>query len=322
MKTPHRFAALAAATLIAGALAGCAADAADPGGTGDGAAGEAADRSIAFISGANNEWGSCLQGGVEAAASDAGVELLTANSDADAAKELANVEDMISRGVDAILLNTVSVDALQGGIQKAAAAGVPLYLIAVVPEDTSEILGATVVDLAGAGALAAGWIAEDAAGAEVAVGVIAGAPGASSDYVVAGFEGALPASATIVANQPGMFNRAAAQGVAENMIQAEPDLDYVFVLNEDMAFGARTAFDAAGREDLVIVTMNGTEPGLAAIEEGKFAATVSDSASNLGATAVTNALALLDDDSAEKISQVQISLITPDNLDGAVPFCG
>jgi|GEM_PF-2376707 len=315
MKTMHRITvALGVAALAAGALAGCAADLSDPAG--------ADDVTIGFISGANNEWGACLQGGVEAAAEAEGVELRVANSDADAAKELSNLEDMISRGVDAILLNTVSIDALQGGIQKAAAAGVPLYLIAVVPQDTSEILGATVVDLPGAGALAAGWIGADAGDAAVSVGVIAGAPGASSDYVVGGFEGALPAGATVVANQPGMFNRAKAQEVAENMIQSQPGLDYVFVLNEDMAFGARTAFDAAGREDLVIVTMNGTQPGLEAVESGVFAATVSDSAANLGAMSLQNALALLDDGDGQKISQMPISLITADNVSDAIPFCG
>ncbi len=312
-------AALGAGALLLATLTGCAADAA-PSGEGEAPVAGAVDK-IGFISGANNFWGTCLQKGVEREAADTGVELLVANSDADAAKELANLEDMISRGADAILLNTVSVDALQGGIQKAKDAGIPLYLIAVVPQNTDDILGATVVDLGGAGALAAGWIEEDAAGSDVTVGVIAGAPGASSDYVVGGFEGALPANATVVANQPGMFNRAKAQEVAENMIQANPNLDYVFVLNEDMAAGARTAFDAAGRSDLTIVTMNGTPDGLAAIEAGQFGASVSDSASNLGASSVRNALALLDGSSTEKISQMPISLITKDNTADAIPFC-
>ena len=314
MKTHSgRAAAILAIAAIGVALTGCAATGPDTGAEG---------YTIGFISGANNEWGSCLQGGVETEADALGVELLVANSDADAAKEVANLEDMISRGVDAIVLNTVSVDALEGGIQKAKAAGIPLYLVAVVPKSLDDVMGATIVDLGAAGGLAAGWIGEDADGDDVTVAIIAGAPGASSDYVVGGFRGALPANGTVVAEQPGMFNRGKAQEVAENIIQANPGLDYAFVLNEDMAFGARTAFAAAGRPDVKIVTMNGTQPGLQAIEDGGFAATVGDSAHDLGATSLENAVALLDDPAGEKVFAMPIVLITKDNLADARPFCG
>lgn len=306
-----------AATL---AFAGCSGSTADAGGdTTDAATGAA---KLGFISSANNFWGSCLQKGVEAAASGAGAELLVANSDADATKETANIEDMIVQGVDAIVLNTVSVDAMMGGIQKAKAAGVPVYLVAVVPEDLTDVLGATVVDLGGVGALAAGWVAEDAADEDVQVGVIAGAPGASSDYVVKGFTGALPANVEVVAEQPGMYNRAKAQEVAENIVQSNPEIDYVFVLNEDMGAGVRVALDAAGKSDVQIVTMNGTEDGLAAIEAGQFSATISDSAAKLGSSSIENTLALLADPAGEKIFQMPTALITKDNLDQAEPFCG
>ncbi|MFJ5154167.1 hypothetical protein ACIQCF_21740 [Streptomyces sp. NPDC088353] len=38
------------------------------------------------------------------------------------------------------------------------------------------------------------------------------------------------------------------------MIQAHPDLDYVFVANEEMAFAVRKVFDAAGGKGIKIVT--------------------------------------------------------------------
>jgi len=320
MTRSRRWIPLLSATLLTGVVVtGCSA-----GDAGDGGGGEAVEGpvTIGFISSANNEWGTCLQNGVEAAATEEGVELLVANSDADAAKETANIEDMIARGVDAIVLNTVSVDAMMGGIQKAGAAEVPVYLVAVVPDDLTGVLGATVVDLPGVGALAAEWLAEDSAGDPVEVAVIAGAPGASSDYVVQGFAAALPESVTVVAEQPGMFNRSKAQEVAENVIQANPDLDYAFVLNEDMAFGVRAALDAAGRDDVRIVTMNGTDDGLAAVEAGEFSATIADSAANLGATSVENTVALLADGSGEKVFSMPTALITADNTADAVPFCG
>ncbi|GGD70625.1 sugar ABC transporter substrate-binding protein [Microbacterium murale] len=321
MNRQRRLIPLLTATIAAGLVfTGCSASGTDSGD--DAAAGGDAATKIGFISSANNEWGACLQNGMESAAEAEGVELLVANSDADAAKETGNIEDMIARGVDAIVLNTVSVDAMAGGIQKANAADVPIYLVAVVPDDLTGVLGAAVVDLPGVGGIAADWIAEDSGGDDVNVAVIGGAPGASSDYVVNGFKEAVASNVTIVGEQPGMYNRGKAQEVAENFAQSNPDLDYVFVLNEDMAFGARSAFDAAGMDDVRIVTMNGTDDGLAAIESGEFSATVADSAANLGVTSIENTLALLKDVSGEKVFAMPTALITDANLDEAIPFCG
>lgn len=324
MNTTRRNATAAIALTAALGLTLTACGGSDGGTAADATAGEGGDsaQTIGMINSANNEWGTCMQNGVEDAAEEAGVELFTANSDADAAQEVANMEDMISRDVDAILMNTVSVDSLEGSIQRAQAADIPLYLIAVMPQDgLDDVLGATVVDLPGVGAQAAGWIAEDAGGSDATVAVVAGAPGASSDLTAQGFKEALPDNVSIVANQPGMYNRAEAQSVAENVIQAHPDLDYAFVLNEDMAFGASNAFQTADA-DVKIVTQNGTKDGLKAIKNGEFSATIADSAWKLGATSVEQALDQLKNPGGDKIDQMETQLITADNTEEAIPFCG
>ncbi|MES5818321.1 substrate-binding domain-containing protein [Streptomyces sp. RG80] len=132
----------------------------------------------------------------------------TAESRQDATTELANIEDMIARNVDALIVQTVDVDALKDDIAKAKEAGVPIFLTSIVPDDISDILGAVVVDLEKVGALDARWIERDAAGADVRVGIVAGAPGAAPDLLVGGFTGALPDNATVVASRPGMFDAA------------------------------------------------------------------------------------------------------------------
>ncbi|MFE9848492.1 sugar ABC transporter substrate-binding protein [Streptomyces sp. NPDC005576] len=91
--------------------------------------------------------------------------------------------------------------------------------------------------------------------------------------MVAGFEQALPANATMVADLPGLFDPAKARESAADMIEAHPDLDYVFVANEEMALGARQVFDAAGA-DVRIVTVNGIDEGLQAVRDGRLSAPV------------------------------------------------
>ncbi|MFD9429678.1 sugar ABC transporter substrate-binding protein [Streptomyces sp. NPDC060002] len=302
------FATLTGSTLV---LTGC----------GNGDSGSADSVSLGFVNGGDTSFHSCLQKAVEGQAKTAGAKVYTANSHQNAGTELSNIEDMISRDVSALIVQTVNVDALKGDIAKAKASGIPIYLTSVSTGDAADILGAAVVDLKKVGSLDAGWIAQDAGTKPVQVGIVAGAPGAASDLLVGGFKGALPATAEVVANQPGMFNPAKAQDVAENMIQAHPDLDYAFVANEEMAFAVRKAFDAAGAKDVKIVTVNGTDEGLAAVRNGEFSATVANSAKTIGETAVQNAVGLLGKQKVDKIANIPLLLVTEDNLSEAPQYC-
>ncbi|MFF2330030.1 MULTISPECIES: sugar ABC transporter substrate-binding protein [unclassified Streptomyces] len=277
---------------------------------------------LGFVNGANTHFHTCLLKSVEQTAKEAGATIYSANSKQDAGTELSNIEDMIARNVDALIVQTVNVDALEGDIAKAKASDIPIYLTSVPTDDMSDVLGAAVVDLKKVGGLDADWIEKDAAGKQVDVGVIAGAPGAASDLLVTGFTSGLPATAKVVANQPAMFNPAKAQDVAENMIQAHPGLDYAFVANEEMALAVRKAFDTANAKDVKIVTVNGTEEGVAAVKDGRFSATVANSAMTLGRTAVNNTMGLLDHDkTVDKIANIPLVLVTKDNLSEAPQYC-
>ncbi|MEU9558908.1 sugar ABC transporter substrate-binding protein [Streptomyces fumanus] len=296
-------------------LSGCGAQN-DSGGAADGSV------SLGFVNGSNTHFHTCLLKAVEQEAETHDAKIYSANSKQDAGTELSNIEDMISRNVDALIVQTVNVDALEGDIAKAKSAGIPIYLTSVDASDMDDVLGAAVVDLEKVGALDAEWIGKDAAGRDVTVGVVAGAPGAASDLLVDGFKDALPKNAKVVADQPGMFNPAKAQDVAENMIQAHPGLDYAFVANEEMAFAVRKAFDAAGAKNVKIVSVNGTEEGVAAVKDGRISATVANSAMTIGQTAVRSTLGLLDEkQGVDKIADIPLVLVTKDNLSEAPQYC-
>ncbi|MFJ8925069.1 MULTISPECIES: sugar ABC transporter substrate-binding protein [unclassified Streptomyces] len=312
---PRRLLAASIAGVTALVLSGCADSNADSGGAADGSV------SLGFVNGANTHFHTCLQKAVEQTAKAKDAKVYTANSKQDAGTELSNIEDMIARNVSALIVQTVNVDALEGDIAKAKAANIPIYLTSVATDKASDILGAAVVDLKKVGSMDAGWIAKDADGKDVTVGIVAGAPGAASDLLVGGFKKALPANAKVVANQPGMFNPAKAQDVAENMIQAHPKLDYAFVANEEMAFAVRKAFNAAGAKQVKIVSVNGSEDGIAAIKDGRLQATVSNSAAVIGETAVKQTVNLLADKKVDKISKVPLTLIAKDNVDQAPQYC-
>ncbi|GJF33771.1 ribose import binding protein RbsB [Kitasatospora sp. NE20-6] len=309
---PPRRALAAVVTAAALALAGCASR---PETTGSG------PLVLGFVNGADTEFHTCLQKAVEQTAKAEGVQVVTANSAQNPATERTNVEDMIGRKVDALIVQTVSFDGLVGDIAAAGDAHVPIFLTSVVPDDTTGILGAAVVDLQKVGALDAGWIGTDAHGRQVQVAVISGSPGAASTLLVNGFMAALPSNARVVANKRAMFNPTTARAVAADMIKAYPGLGYAFVANEGMALAARTAFDAAGAENVRIVTVNGTDAGLAAVKDGRLSATVSNSALSTGELAVHRVLDLLAGEKTEPIVQSPVLLVTKENVAQAPRYC-
>ncbi|MGW2842893.1 sugar ABC transporter substrate-binding protein [Streptomyces sp. NPDC001493] len=304
---------LAAAAALAALATGCS-----PADSGTG--GDDGSTTIGFVNGADTVFHTCLQKAMEQSARSRNVHLVVANSRQNPVTELANIEDLIARGVDALVVQTVDVNTLDVDVAKARAAGVPIFLTSVSPDDLSGVLGAVVVDLGKLGALDAGWVEKDAAGRNVEVGVIAGAPGAASDLMVAGFEQALPANAKLVSDLPGLFDPAKARESAGDMIEAYPDLDYAFVANEEMALSARQVFDAAGA-DVKIVTVNGTDEGLAAVKDGRLSATVANSAADLGKLAVRNSLGLMAGGAVEKVASAPIRLVTRANVEEAPAYC-
>lgn len=275
---------------------------------------------LGFVNGGTTEFHNCLQRAVEAEAARRGVQVVSANSKQNPQAELSNMDSMIKRNVDAIIVQTVNSEALGNDIARARGGGIPVLTTSVVPAADDSILGAVVVDLNQVGLLDAGWMSNDAVGAAATTGIVAGAPGAASDVLVKGFTDNLPRNIRVVASAPGMYDRGKARAVAAQMIRQHPDLTYAFVVNEDMAVGVSEAFRAAGKH-VKIATVNGTDTGLAAIRDGRFQATVANPASKLGQQAVENTLSLLNREPITKIDYVPISLITKPDLERAPDYC-
>ncbi|MFC3961513.1 sugar ABC transporter substrate-binding protein [Nocardia jiangsuensis] len=299
------------AAALAGTVAACG------GSAGNGA------RTIGFVNADNLEFHRCLEAGVRDQATASSLDLVTSNSGHDPAKEQSGVEDMIVRRVDAIVLQTVNVDSLEGAVAKANAAGIPIFLTSVGGPNMDQVAGAELSDVLTTGKKAATWINEDSAGQRADVAIVAGTPGAASDLFIKGFKSQLAGSATVVFEQPGNFQRAKAQEVAENLLQSQPGVRYVFVPNEEMAFGVLTAFENAGRSDIKIVTNGGTEQGLKATEQGKFAMLVASSPYALGVKAVrTMGELLATPQDGPVIDQIPTTVVTRNNIADAPSYCG
>ena len=73
----------------------------------------------------------------------------------------------------------------------------------------------------------------------------------------------------------------------ENMLQANPDVEAVFAQNDEMALGAIEALQGAGLQGQVtVVSFDGTEGGLEAVENGTLAATIAQQPEEMGRLAL------------------------------------
>ncbi|MCF8020760.1 MAG: substrate-binding domain-containing protein, partial [Vallitaleaceae bacterium] len=82
-----------------------------------------------IVSTLNNPFFVTLKEGAEAKATELGMELVVLDSQNDPAKELANMEDLLTQGVSVILINPTDSDAVVGAIAMANEKDIPVITL-------------------------------------------------------------------------------------------------------------------------------------------------------------------------------------------------
>lgn len=195
-----------------------------------------------------SEWRTQMIDNLEAAVEEYGDaidELIIESADVDVNGQIQQVRNLISAGVDAIIINPNSPTALDAVFQEAADQGI--VVVATDQAVETESVVNVVIDQAEWGRVSAEWLADTLGeGAQiVAVNGIAGHPanearwGAAQEvFDEAGIE------VLTVAN--GNWDQATGQQVMSDLLATYPELDGVWT-QDGMAEGVFRALDAAGR---------------------------------------------------------------------------
>ncbi|MBC8450328.1 MAG: ribose ABC transporter substrate-binding protein RbsB [Chloroflexi bacterium] len=261
----------------------------------------------------NNPFFVTLKEGAEAAAKAAGVELVVVDAQDDSAKEATNVEDLIQKGIDALLVNPTDADAIVPSIQKANQAGIPVFTI------DRGASGGDIVSHIASDNVAGGWMAGEflcqALGGSGKVVELEGIAGTSAardrgqgfnDYMSSNCSGV-----EIVARQTANFNRAEGLSVFENILQAQPEIAGVFAHNDEMILGAIEAAEAAGRAgEIIFVGFDAVDDAVAAVEAGQLAATIAQQPAEMGRLGVEFAVKHLNGEPLEEYIPVDLALVT------------
>jgi ribose transport system substrate-binding protein len=283
------------------------------------AATEAAPANLTFglaLSTLNNPFFVELQNGAQQEAKALGVTLIVADAQNDPTKQASQIEDFITRKVDAILLNPTDSNAVVPAVQKANEANIPVLTL-----DRSAASG-KIVTLIASDNVAGGKMAADflcqAIGGKGNVVELEGIPGTSAARDRGqGFDEEMAAKcpdAKIVAKQPANFDRADGNQVFANILTAQPDIAGVFAQNDEMVLGAIQAAEAANRTGIVFVGFDGIPDGIAAVEAGKEAADVAQQPAQMGQLGVQEAVKYLQGQSVPESIPVPLKLITKENV--------
>src|SRR5215207_2957766 len=193
--------------------------------------------------------------GIKAAAAEAGAEvfMLAPQSGADINGQMGMIQDVITQGVDAMILSTHDEAAAAPLVKKAVDAGIAVIIansdIANFPTPVHGVVGYS----QRAGTQKIGEYLLDKLGGKLAkVGVIEGQPGYHSTERVGGFLDAVKdkPGIEIVASVPGGWNVEGGNTAAMDLLQAHPDVNVVFAANDYMIMGVAQAAKSLGRTDL------------------------------------------------------------------------
>ena len=251
----------------------------------------------------NNPWRLAQTASMKAEAEKLGWQLVYTDAAGSAAKQVADVNSMIAQGVDLIFLAPREEKPLIPAIKGAEGAGIPVILLdrnvdqslATPGEDYVTFIGS---DFIKEGQRVAEWLVKNADGKSKII-ELEGTTGSSpANDRKKGFDDAIDAAGgfTILASQSGDFARDKGRQVAETLLQAHPDADVIYAHNDEMAIGAISAVEAAGKvagKDVMILSIDGGKEIVQLIIDGKVAA-VCECSPKFGPKAFETAMAYAD----------------------------
>ncbi|CAM5777164.1 ABC transporter substrate-binding protein [Labrys miyagiensis] len=259
----------------------------------------------------------------------AGCEVTTSDGQNDMGKQISDVEDMVAKGVNLLILNPRDPEGLVGAANAASKAGVK-----VVVMDSSINTKADVVTQVRSsndqnGFLVGQWLAKKMQGKPIKIILLSGSQGneVGRDRRLGVFRGLVEGQlvndgkAGFEVLGQGWGNWATEDGLkaAEDLLQAHPDVNVLLAENDSMALGGMKALQAAGKTDvLVLAAADGQKEALALIKEGKYGATGLNDPDLVARTAVDVGLKALKGElpaDFPKLNLTTPAVITQDNVD-------
>lgn len=192
-------------------------------------------------------------------------------------EQLAQIEAVIARGADYVVIAPTEYQAVVPGLRQLKAAGIPAIVYNYLEpheDDSVRALRYIGFDHAEGGRLAGAWAAT-ALNGNGKVAILQGTPGVVSDSRRDGF-------ISVVEQFPGIeilvdvyteWDRVQAFEAAENIMAAHPDVALIYGISTTIGLGAGQAIRQAGKSDQTMsMGFGGTGDEIIAMQEGWLSA--------------------------------------------------
>ncbi|MCL2864645.1 MAG: substrate-binding domain-containing protein [Lachnospiraceae bacterium] len=234
---------------------------------------------------------------IEDYAAEKGIEVVAINANNDVEKQNRDIQDLLQRGIDVLIINPVNEEGPSAGIRAANDAGVPIITI-----DMNVASGADVWvgrDNYNMGYLVGNRLIELLGGIDATGTVLEIQGAAGSTTMMArrdGFNAAMESvpGLTIVQSAFSDFDRSRAIPATQDLIQAHGvDVVAIFAHNDDMALGAAQVVREQNIENVLVTGIDGLMEAVLAIQIGDYQVTASNDPVLLSHMAVDAAIALM-----------------------------
>ena len=261
-------AALAAALVLSACASGTDSD--DDGGDGGDGGGSADMKICMYTHGDGGGFWSVAKKGAEKAAEDLGVDLDYQESDNDPEAQAQLIEAGVSGGCDGIAVSAPNPDAIQGAMDAANDAGIPLV---TMNSGSADFLKLHAITHVGQDEFIAGQEAGKRFKELGATKILCPLQEASNIGLQQRCDGAADTFGNVENLQlsAGLDDLSRSEQEIQAQLEADPSIDAIFALNADIATGsAMPARDAVGR-DITIGTVDLSGDAVQAIADGDMA---------------------------------------------------
>lgn len=219
-----------------------------------------------------------------------GYSLIVVDASRDNAKQQSQVEDFISKHVDAIVLTPYDSQAIGSAITEANSAGIPVFTADIASTSQQGKVVAHVASDNVQGGFQAGTLICQAVGGHGSIAIVDEPEVTSVQDRVKGFKMAIAQrcpSVKIVADVDSGGTRDKASSDTGDILQAHRDLTGIFGINDDSALGALAAVRAAGLTGKVaIVGYDATSEARNAIGKGEMYGDAIQYPAKIGSTTI------------------------------------
>lgn len=223
----------------------------------------------------NNTFQTAMTKTYERLANEKGVKFTMLDPDYDLNKQMNQMSDAANQGFDAVFVIPVDSAGIRQGLEQLKAKNIPVFNVdtAVIEEDQELVESVVATDAFMAGKLMGEQMVKDFPnGGDIAI--LDFPANESCVQRVAGFMEGLGDNKSkfkIVAQQDGKAALDASLPIAEDIIQANPNLVAFFAINDPSALGVAAAVEASGK-NIGVYSIDASPDGKAALVDGSFTA--------------------------------------------------